>query len=46
MDILLEASLKQHGVMTSELLNRADERVQVDSVDEFTQMPFMHLYFK
>ena len=28
------------------LLKRADERVQVDSVDEFVQTALIHLYFK
>ena len=32
--------------MTSALLKRADERVQVDSIDEFVQTTLIHLYFK
>ena len=45
MDLLLEASLMQCGIMLA-LLKRADERVQVDSVDEFVQTALIHLYFK
>ena len=46
MDLLLEASLMQCGIMMLALLKRADERVQVDSVDEFVQTALIHLYFK
>ena len=46
MDLLLEASLMQCGIMMLALLKRADERVQVDSVDEFVQTTLIHLYFK
>ena len=46
MDLLLEASLMQCGIMILALLKRADERVQVDSVDEFVQTALIHLYFK
>ena len=46
MDLLLEASLMQCGIMMLALLKRADERVQVDSVDEFVQTALIHLCFK
>ena len=46
MDLLLEASLMQCGIMMLALLKIADERVQVDSVDEFVQTALIHLYFK